>query len=49
MKEIKNERNYFIIIDHISENDQKYIIDLENYILKDPYCYVIELALIKTM
>ena len=49
MKEIKNKRNYFIIIDHISENDQKDIIDLENYVLEDPYCYVIELPLIKTI
>ena len=49
MKEIKNKRNYFIIIDHISENDQKDIIDLENYVLEDPYCYFIELPLIKTI
>ena len=48
MKIIKNERNYFIIIDHISENDHKDIIDLENYLLKDPYCYIIELPRIKT-
>ena len=49
MKEINNKRNYFIIIDHISEIDQKCILDLENYILKDPYCYVVELPLIETL
>ena len=48
MKIIQNKRNYFIIIDHISENDYKDIIDLENYLLKDPYCYIIELPCIKT-
>ena len=41
MKEINNKRNYFIIIDHLSENDRNAIIDLENYMLKDPYCYII--------
>ena len=49
MKIINNERNYFIIIDHISEEYQKDIIDLENYMLSDPYCYFIELPLIKTV
>ena len=48
MKMINNKRNYFIIIDHISEYDQNDILDLENYMLKDPYCYFIELPLIKT-
>ena len=49
MKMINNKRNYFIIIDHISESDQNDIIDLENYMLKDPYCYFIELPLIQTV
>jgi len=48
MKEINNKRNYFIIIDHISEKDQKDIINLEDYAIKDEYCYIIEIPLIKT-
>ena len=48
MKIIQNKRNYFIIIDHISENEHNDIKDFENYALKDPYCYIIELPCIKT-
>ena len=48
MKEINNKRNYFIIIDHISVKDQKYITYLEDYEIKDEYCYIIEIPLIKT-
>ena len=49
MKEIKNKRNYFIIIDHISEDEQNKIMELEKYMLKAPYCYCIELPFIRTI
>ena len=48
MLEVKNNRNYFIIIDHISEKEQNEINDLEQYSKKDPFCYIIELPLIIT-
>lgn len=48
MLEAKNNRNYFIILDHISEKEQKEIIELETYSYKDPFCYLIELPLIIT-
>jgi len=48
MLEVKNNRNYFIILDHISENEQSAVNDLENYSNVDPHCYIIEIPLIIT-
>ena len=48
MLKVKNNRNYFIILDHVSEKEEKEIIDLENYVNIDPFCYLIELPLIIT-
>ena len=48
MLEVKNNRNYFIILDHISEKEQNEIYDLEQYSKKDEFCYIIELPLIIT-
>lgn len=46
MIDIKNNRNYFIILDHISEKEQESIIDIEKFSEKDPRCFILELPLI---
>ena len=48
MIDLKINRNYFIILDHISEKEQESIIDIEKFAEKDPRCFILELPLIIT-